>query len=253
MIAAIRSEWVKFRSLPSNVVLVACVLAMSVGFAGLVTAVVPVEDSAQGPSPIRDVGARLDLALSGTQLAFIICGVLGILVFGTEYRHRTIRTTFTAVPNRPRVVGAKVALITGVVGAAAVISVAGAVALGAAVLQGRGYPIGFDAPGTTRVLVGSVLLGILYGLAGVGLGAILRQPVGAIVGLCLWTLLVEPLVAGFLRDSIGTYMPFTAGAQVALRVPTDGAFGPWAGLAYLAGFVALLLGLGAVLVSRRDA
>jgi ABC-2 type transport system permease protein len=253
VIDAVRAEWVKFRSLPSNVVLMVCVVALSVGFSALITGILPTGDTPQGPSPIEDPASRLDLTLGGTQLAFVICGVLGILCYGTEYRHRTIRPTFTAVPNRLRVTGAKTLLITLVLGVLAALSVTGAVAVGAAVLEARGFPVGFDQPGTTRVLMGSVLLGVLYGLAGLGLGAIVRQPVGAIVGLCLWALLVEPLVAGFFANSIGKYLPFTAGAQVALRVPTNEAFGPWAGLGYFAAWVAVLLVVGSVLVSRRDA
>jgi len=59
----------------------------------------------------------------------------------------------------------------------------------------------------------SVLSGIVLGIVGVGLGALVKNQIAAVTGAVIWTLIVEGLVVAFV-ESIGKYLP--AGAITGL-------------------------------------
>ena len=165
--------------------------------------------------PIDDLGEEklFDLVLFGAGIGYILLGVLGVLLIGQEYRHTTIRVTFTADPHRVRVMAAKAVLIvaTGlVIGAVASVF---SYAIGNAVLTSRGLDITLDGGTQTQALVGSTLLFALYGLIGLGVGAIIRAPAGAITFLVVWPIVVENIFSAFFPE-VGRWLPFTAGIQL---------------------------------------
>ena len=109
MIALIRAEWIKVRSVRSYLWLVVSALVLSYGLAVLVTATVPLEGEVRA-----NVIDRIDLALVGSQLAWMLLGVIGVLIVGQEYRFNTIRVTFAATPVRHKVIAAKAVVVTGI-------------------------------------------------------------------------------------------------------------------------------------------
>jgi ABC-type transport system involved in multi-copper enzyme maturation permease subunit len=64
-----------------------------------------------------------------------------------------------------------------------------------------------------KVFRASALSGIVLGIVGVGLGALVKNQVAAVTGAVIWTLIVEGLVVAFV-ESIGKYLP--AGAITGL-------------------------------------
>ena len=250
MIDAVRSEWRKVFATRSLVVLLVCTIACTVGLAVLVAVVVDLASLEDGAGDPRD---RSVLLVGGMGIARFLLGSLGVLVIGQEFRFSTIRVTFAAEPRRGRVLLAK-GIVTAVVTAlTAAIALAVAVGLGAIILGARGWPVELADATVLRSLAGWVVTGAVFALAGLALGMLLRQPVGGIVVLVAWRMLVEPVIAGFFPD-IGGWLPFTAGDRV-LSLAGDDAAGPagWLGFAYVCAVVTVLAAAGARAVVRRDA
>jgi len=151
------------------------------------------------------------LGLSGAGEDFAL--VLGILVVTGEWRHRTVSATFLAEPRRLRVIAAKlVASLLGgaLVGAVLALGVMLA-ALPAAQLAGVGASGVLHA--VPVVLPGAVAATALYGLYGAGVGALLRNQVGALVGSLAFVLVGESIF-DVLLPSVGRWLPGAAAAAV---------------------------------------
>jgi ABC-2 type transport system permease protein len=211
-----------------------------------------IDENFCGPGFRAEVGSpatNLSGLTGGVTFAALIFGVLGVQVIGQEYRFNTIRPTFTAAPKRLRVVAAK-AIVVGV-----------ACSLVAAIMVAFCWVVGtvliddFVVDGTDRrVAWGIVLFTALWTTAGVGVGAIVRQPIAGILILIGYSLILENLI-GALFDSTVKWLPYQNGLQMTLRLD-DSDFGLQSVLSggiYFAAVCFALLAIGMVLVDRRDA
>jgi ABC-2 type transport system permease protein len=135
----------------------------------------------------------LDL-LSIAGLAQLFTLVLGILAVATEFRHGTITPSLLVVPDRTRLVLAKLAahLLAGLVIGALAYWLCAAASLG--ILSARGVDTGATSSDVVKVLVGGPIAAALFAAVGVGLGALVRNQVGAIVGALAYVFVIEPLV-----------------------------------------------------------
>ena len=134
--------------------------------------------------------------------AGILLPVLGILSMTSEWSQRTALTTFTLVPQRGKVIGAK--LIAAVV--IAVLATA-STALFAGVFNLLASATGGDAAWTIgwQLVLQCLTLQVLFVLMGAGFGALLQNSPLAIVGFfalpMVWTILGSTISA--LRDAAG--------------------------------------------------
>jgi hypothetical protein len=85
---------------------------------------------------------------------------------------------------------------------------------------------------------------------GVGLGAIVRNQVGAVIGLLAWDFVINGLLFG-LAPSVGRFMPTTA-ANALMGLKTRHLLPPAAGGAVLLGWTLALALVGVALTLRRD-
>jgi ABC-2 type transport system permease protein len=190
------------------------------------------------------VGGPVTL-LSGAAL------LLGILGMTGEFRHHTVTQTFLVTPDRGRVVAAKLVAypLAGIALALATLAFTAAVAAGWLAAKGI-TPSLLDAR-LGRVLVGAVLAAGLCGLVGVGVAALVRNQVAALVGTLVWVLLVEGLLMSLLNaPSLGKWLPSAAAA--ALTNPGGAHLSRLAGTLLLAGYALALALAGTRLVVRRD-
>jgi ABC-2 type transport system permease protein len=190
------------------------------------------------------VGGPVTL-LSGAAL------LLGILGMAGEFRHQTVTQTFLVTPDRGRVVAAKLVAypLAGIALALSILAFTAAVATGWLAAEGI-TPSLLDAR-LGRVLLGAVLAAGLCGLVGVGVAALVRNQVAALVGVLVWVLLVEGLLMGLLNiPSLGKWLPSAAAA--ALTNPGGGQLSRLAGTLLLAGYALALALVGTRLVVRRD-
>jgi ABC-2 type transport system permease protein len=177
--------------------------------------------------------------------------LLGILGMAGEFRHQTVTQTFLVTPDRGRVVAAKLVAysLAGIALTLTILAVTAAVASGWLAAKGI-TPSLLDAR-LGRVLLGAVLAAGLCGLVGVGVAALVRNQVAALVGVAVWVLLVEGLLMSLLNaPDLGKWLPSAAAA--ALTNPGGGQLSRLAGSLLLAGYALALALAGTRLVVRRD-
>jgi ABC-2 type transport system permease protein len=87
---------------------------------------------------------------------------------------------------------------------------------GSALLQMRGIAIGLDGGDYALLLVGGAVAGALWAAIGVGVGAVVRNQVPALIGLCAWLLFVESLLVEGNSSviEVGRFGPGAAAAAI---------------------------------------
>lgn len=244
----VRAEWTKLLTTKVAfwLLLVACLMAG--GFTALFTGLAGTENGLPpvGSEALGEVVAAVPSQVVVTTL------VLGIIGMTQEYRHRTATPTFLASPHRGRVVVAKLAAYAaaGLVVAVAVLTVTVAVATVYGGARG-GAP---DWTGDTLgVLLRSGLALVVYAVIGIGLGALVRNQVGAVVGALVYLFVVEPIIAS-IPATASAYEYLPGGALAAMTGGRGGAelLETWQGGLLLLGYGLVAAVLGTVLAVRRD-
>jgi hypothetical protein len=244
MIRLVRAEFTKLATTRLIYGLAAAMAAFAV-----LTVAANISDRQGAPPLSADslpmlVGGPVTL-LSGAAL------LLGILGMAGEFRHQTVTQTFLVTPNRGRVVAAKLVAypLAGIALALAILALTATVAAGWLAAKGI-TPSLLDAR-LGRVLVGAVLAAGLCGLVGVGVAALVRNQVAALVGVLVWVLVVEGLLMSLLNaPGLGKWLPSAAAA--ALTNPGGAQLSRLAGTLLLAGYALALALAGTRLVVRRD-
>ena len=246
MTRLIRAEFTKLRTTR----LVYGLSAAMAVFAVLTVAVGVTTAGTQGNPPLS--ASSLPMLIGGpvTQLAGPAL-LLGILGMAGEVRHQTVTQTFLITPDRGRVVAAKLVAypLAGIALALSILAFTGAVATGWLAAKGI-TPSLLDAR-LGRVLLGAALAAGLCALVGVGVAALVRNQVAALVGVAVWVLGVEGLLMSLLHaPSLGKWLPSAAAA--ALTNPGGAQLSRLAGALLLAGYALALALVGTRLVVRRD-
>ena len=96
-------------------------------------------------------------------------------------------------------------------------------------------------------LVGATVLSTAIG---VGLGLAIKHQVAAIAGALVWLLAAEGIVTGLMPD-IAKFLPGAAGFAIVGINPAD-LLTPGLGALLLGSYAAVAIGVGAVLMQRRD-
>lgn len=225
MIGVLTAEWTKLRTTRAAAITLAAVVCTVPLAAALTWA---------AATTLDDLPAGQSVSVTSMPwlthwLAMLAMGVLGALFIATEYTTGEIRTTFTAVPRRGRVLTAK-AIVVGTVTPAvafpalwATWAVTRAVA-GDRALAGIPGPLADELPGLlamTAAVTGVALFGL-------GLAAILRSAVATIAVLAaLWQ--VIPVAAQHLPapwdDRVGSILPSGLAAQIASDGAQDSIYG----------------------------
>jgi ABC-2 type transport system permease protein len=250
------SEWTKFVSLRSTL--------WSLGVGVLLTIALPIVFAAVTGSHWAHMSASdragrhpLDIALAGVNIAQLALAVLGVLVITGEYSTGMIRSTLIAVPKRLPVLWAKLAVIAVVSFVVMVPTVLiGFFASQAILSQHQILQISFSAPGVARALLGGALYVTLVAVFALGIGAIVRSTAAGIAVFAGIFFVIPPLLnilPASWNDSISKYLPSEAGRQLfALHQGANSLSPLWGGLLLL-GYCALVVGMAAVLLVRRDA
>jgi ABC-2 type transport system permease protein len=242
VIAQVKAELLKVRSTRTT-------LGLVVGMIVLTLLIVVLTGLLTHADGLRSKEDQRSLLGNGG-IALIFSSLAGVLLITSEYRYGTIRPTFLFTPRRSTVLSAKLiaGLLTGLVFGAAGVGLA--LGIGSLILSARGIPSALDG-GEIALLAGGGLAGIaLRGAFGVGLGAIVRNQVAAVIGLLAWDFVVTGLLFG-LVPSVGRFMP-TEAASALMGLKTSGLLPPAVGGAVLLGWTVVLGLAGLALTRRRD-
>jgi ABC-2 type transport system permease protein len=237
--ALLRSELLKLRTTRTFFLLVSAALLLSLLVSGLAAALV------QQPTE-QDVR---DFVFADASAIFILS--LAVVGMTGEWRHRTITGTFLAVPDRARLLAAKV-LAYAIAGAvlAAIVNVA-VIGLGTAILSGRGevtLPLAELAGLFWRQLV----VAAAFGAMGVAVGALVRQQAAAIVLVLVVLFVVEPTLLGVAPD-VGRFGPLLGAPSAFVgSVDDDELLGELAGFGVMVAWVAVLVAAAWAVLRERD-
>jgi hypothetical protein len=245
----VRAEWTKLFTTRVWIGLLLGACVMVAGFTVLLTAF-----AGNAESGLPPVGSDLyeQLAFATAANVVVLFIILGIIGMTQEYRHRTATPTFLATPKRGRVVVAKLLAYA----AAAVPLALAVLAVNVAVVYvhagARGAAPTLDGD-DLRVLAGSGLALVVYAVMGVGVGALLRNQVGAIVGSLVYLFVVEPIIRQ-IPATAPAYKWMPGGALEALTATFQGPelLDRWQGGLLLLGYGLLAALVGTVLTVRRD-
>ena len=242
---AVRAEWVKFRSLPSNRITVAVAFAVIVAFAAMLLSVRPLEGE------VADVVPAPTELLAGVSWAQFVLATLAVVAICSEWASGTSKVTFLAVPTRWPVLAGKVA----VVGVAGLVAGATGGAAAFALASAMGVDLGSEPALTIRLIAGAGLyLGTIAVLA-LGIGTIVRDLTGSILTVAgfLWVVpFVAPLIPVPAVRELALYLPTSAGL---LLIAPDGSaveLSPWGGYAVLLAWTAAALAGAVVTLRTRD-
>ena len=257
---AIRSEWIKIRTLRSTWVGLASTLLVLVGFGAIAAAVstgsVATPDAGGGSDAFGSVGA-VSTVLTGANFAVLLMGILGALAGAREYASRMIAATVAAVPRRWQVVVAKATVFTGVGFVTSVIGVFGAFFVGMAVLSGAdAATVSLADDGVLRQVLGMAAYITAVGLIGLGLGILLRSVAGAIGAVVAGIMVLPALAGALLPDSwapILQSLPSSAAAGfTTVQAAGSDVLGAGAGALVLAAWVVAILAAAVLSITRRD-
>jgi ABC-2 type transport system permease protein len=251
----LRSEWTKLWSVRSTFWALGLAVALGVGLGAAISA------AASHAYATDSLSDRLkwdptSISLSGQAIAQLAIAVLGVLLFSSEYASGMIRTTFTAVPKRGRVLVSKClvyAVTVFVLGEATSFI---AFFLGQAIIKGHAPHASLGQPGVLRAVIGAGLYLTVLAVLGIAVGTLLRHSAAAIAAIVA-VLFVLPGIAQALPDSwrhpVTEYWPTQAGSQITAVHQDMYQLQPWAGFGLMCGFVAVVFLLSLLLLERRDA
>jgi ABC-2 type transport system permease protein len=205
----LRAELIKLRTTRTF----AGLAGAAVGISVLITVLVAVLTEPTEDSVLVDVFA--------SDLSGFFIFMLAVIGIAGEWRHRTITSSLLAAPDRLRFLAAKALAFAA---AGAVLSVMVSIAItvvGTAVVTARGLPMP-EAGELAELLARNALVATLVGALGVGLGALVRNQVVAVVGVLVLAFVVEPTVLSLVPE-VGRFGPFSALPTALTGIPADDA------------------------------
>jgi len=247
VIAQLRSELLKQRTTRTT-------LALLLWMFGLILLIVLLHAFGLSASTLSVGHNQSKVYGWGTSIGGLFAALLGALSITGEIRHGTIRPTLLATPDRALVITAKVAaaalagVVIGLVAEALVSAIA------SAGLAARGIHIALSAGDFAQMLAGGAAAAALWAAIGTGVGAIVRSQVGAVVGLCVWLLLVESILIGVV-PSAAKFTPGASAGGLAGMIQNAGStslLAPALGALLLAVYAAAATAAGLIATDRRD-
>jgi len=256
---AVRSEWTKLRTVRSTLWSVVATVGLSLAIGIVATAVTA---SRWNTTSVLDriTFDPTSRSLTGLLFGQLAIGVLGVLVMSAEYGTGTIRATLTAVPNRRRVLGAKVVVFAAVGLVIGELSAFASFLVGQQILAGSTPYATLGQPGVLRAVIGGGLYLVVLGLLALGIAVMVRHTAGAIsafVGVLFVLPLIDQALPTSVADAVGRFLPAEIGAVMTTTRPdvhlAVGSFPPWVGFGLLCAYAVVALLIGGVLLERRDA
>jgi ABC-2 type transport system permease protein len=185
--ALLRAELLKLRTTRTFVALVGAALALSL----LVVVLVSILGDNFTQEDVRDL-----FTADFTGLFIILLGVIGM---AGEWRHRTITSTVLAAPDRIKLLSAKMLSYAAAGAVLSLIVTLTIMLVGTIILSIRGEETAAMSD-LVDVLWRNLLVAALVGALGVGIGAVVRNQVAAIVGVLFIAFVLEPTLIGLAED-----------------------------------------------------
>ena len=243
----IRSELLKLRTTRTTLGLVLGMVALVVFTVVIQLVASQFEDSGIPRIEERDTQRTIFATASTAGLFAVLIGIMSVT---GEFRHGTIRPTLLFAPARAALVVAKggaCALAGGLLAVAAVVLTFG---IARAWLQVDDVEQSLGRSDLLAIAAGTVAATVLWAVIGVGVGAVVRNQVAAILATIVWTSIPEPLLMA-LVPNVGRFAPGVA-ADAVSGAPGQEMLSPFASAAVLALWALAFVVAGSVVMARRD-
>lgn len=246
--AAVRSEWIKLRTVRMTAIFVGLAGAIGVAMSLVLGAVVKDDPYDHLPFTIGNT------FLVSSWLTTLFAVVAGTLLFTTEVQHGTLAGALTARPSTTVFVTAKTAVAAALGLMMGALGIAGGLAGGVV----SGMDTG-DMSGAVSGVAWALVLTTLAPVLGLGVGLIVRHAAGAATTVLVWALAVETVVRGMVPATVSRLLPFSAahgllGTRGAADTPESiaAAFSNVANTMVIGGWSVVAIAVGTVMLSRKD-
>lgn len=256
----VKSEFIKFRTVTSTLILLACTAAAIIGIAAMAArnAGEMAVNSTPGAASLSDMQSgnfAYDAPTIGVGMAALIFASLGVLLMSSEFTTGMARSTFAAVPNRTQPFLAKLVIVmaTGFMLTATASYLAGLLTI--PILDSYNIAMNLANPASTRLLfVYSAYMAAIAAI-GMALGTILRNAAGAIMAL-VTLISIAPgslnLVGGDVGKEILKYLPSsTLNSLLPIEHP-PGELEAWQAALVLGTWVIIPVIIAMILLKKRD-
>lgn len=258
----LNSEFIKFRTLLSTLILLGSTMLVMVGFGALAAFSTGQfrEQMASDPAAAAQMAAQGgDIAVtaptSGVVFAQLILGSLGVLLMSSEFTTGMARSTFAAVPKRIPAFVAKF-LVVGVVSFALTgVSTLLAGLISVPILHN--YDLGLDLASSqsVKLLIVNSLYVAAVATIGMSLGSIIRNSAGGImslVGLFFVVPIAFQLIPGEFFEEARKYLPGNTVDALTAVNHVDGSLEAWQAALVLGAWVVVPAVLAMILLKKRD-
>jgi hypothetical protein len=209
-------------------------------------------------APLLADGERADVlsddslqsAMHGAAAGSILVIVLGIVGTAGEWRFGQITQTLLTTPRRRHVLTAKSAVHLAAGAAFGIVAATASLVTATSWYAAEGHSLPVTRSAVWLTLLGCVAVAALYGVLGVAVGAIARNPITAIVGALAWLALVEPALFAA-APRVFRWLPGIAAFGLE-RQPTEHLLAPAPAAGVLLAAVSALWFAGQRLVEHDD-
>ena len=263
MAGAVKSEFRKFFTTRMWWGMGIAVFLAGGGLAAVVGSIAGQTSARSGGLPALDQPGMVNTTYTaGLSFAYLITLAVGVMAIGSEYRHKTISSTFLATPRRVRVMLAKVTSLLGVGAFYGLIFCVSSVIVGASIIAARGFSAFPASENVPRTLALALLALGLWALIGLGVGILINNQIAALlisigvawIGEFLFIMIFNAVGWG----AVSKFLPGQATAAMVAQTTASGG-GPtvvhlswWAGALVLMAYATVLAGIGSLLTIRRD-
>jgi hypothetical protein len=255
VIAIVRAEWLKLRTTAVPWVLAGIALLINGLFLlGIFLSRSDGGGDSTGFTVPHTTQQLRNLVGSGI-LGYLLALLLGVLCITTEFRHKTVTTSFLVTPHRGMFVAGKL-ITSAILGAVLAVIMLGSTIIGGGLtLSARGGSFSAMLHQVPAVAPGMILVFALFGLLGVGLGSLLTNQVAAIIVALGWFLIVQQILIGLVNSAFRwTPSGAAAAASSITRGMGDnfGLFSWWQGALLMLFYGLCFAAVGWFVLTRRD-
>ncbi|MDR6557350.1 ABC-type transport system involved in multi-copper enzyme maturation permease subunit [Arthrobacter pascens] len=258
----LNSEFIKFRTLLSTLILLASTAVVMVGFGALSAWGTGqfADAAASDPSAAEAMAAQGgDLAVtvptSGIAFAQLILGSLGVLLMSSEFTTGMARSTFAAVPKRIPAFLAKlvVVMVSAFLLTAVSTYIAGLVSV--PILDNYGLKLDLGSAQSVKLLLVNSVYVASVAAIGMAMGTLVRNSAGGImslVGLFFVAPIAFQLIPGEFFEEARKYLPGNTINPLTAVEHVPDTLEAWQAALVLGAWVVVPLVLAMVLLKKRD-
>lgn len=257
----LNSEFIKFRTLLSTLILLGSTIVVIVGIGALAAWGIgqALQSSNANPQRSAALAAQGDIAASapsaGISFAQLILGSLAVLIISSEFTTGMARSTFTAVPKRIPAFAAKllVVVVSAFLVTALSLYLAGLVAV--PIFNQYGHTLDVSSGNYVRTLL--INSGYVAAVAALGLalGALIRNSAGGImslVGIFFVLPIALQIIQGDFVKELRKFIPANTLAPMTASEHLPETLEAWQAALVLGAWVVIPVVLAGVLLKKRD-